>query len=362
MTARKGLSLKALSLSNSTLPERPGYGTSGRQITLMTNYFHLLPDPKKMLYKYAVEIDSEVKGARKKRRILALLLQTDTLKAVGHGIATDYSSTVITSKELDLGDDGRQEIKLHYYDKEDVLPGQQFQPSDRTKQYTIKIQSTGNVAIPELLEYLDSTKQSSGWDAKSETIQALNIVMARTPNSNENVVASSGNKFYPYPSFPERRDNYGNLQLENSLGGGLVALRGYYSSVRTSTLRVLVNVNVCTSAFYPAIRLLDLFQLRLGRLKDLKPGDWAWLEPFIKKLRVTTNYIKRNGATVTQVKTIRGFSRPPRSAPQIWYANANQMKFRAEGVAGVDPKKDISVTEYFNKSGTPKSINCGSSS
>ena len=362
MAAKKGLSLKALSLSNSTLPERPGYGTSGRQIILMTNYFHLLPDPKKMLFRYAVEIDPEVQGARKKRRILTLLLQTDIIKAVGHGVATDYSSTVITSKELDLGEDGRREIKFHYYDKEDVLPGQQFQPSDRTKKYTIKIQSTGNVAIPELLEYLDSANQSSGWDAKSETIQALNIVMARTPNSNENVVASSGNKFYPYPSFPERRDNYGNLQLENSLGGGLVALKGYYSSVRTSTLRVLVNVNVCTSAFYPAIRLLDLFQLRLGRLKDLKPGDWVRLEPFIKKLRVTTKHIKRDGLTVTQVKTIRGFSRPSRSGPQTWYSNANQIKFRPEGVAGVAPNKDISITDYYNKSSLPNDVCCDSNS
>ncbi len=337
--------MKSLSISNSNLPERPGYGTLGRQIILRTNYFHLLPRADKKIFKYSVEILPEVTAARKKRRIFELLLQNSPpIAAIGHGVATDYSSTMLTSKELDLGADGRREVPLIYYDKEDVLPGQVFEPDQRTKRYKIMIQNTGYVAIPELLEYLDSNpaQLSSNSDAKLETIQALNIILARTPNTTDNVVTSSGNKFYPYPSsFPDRRDRDGRMQLENTLGSGLVALKGYYSSVRTSTLRVLLNVNVCTSAFYPAINLWDLFRLRMSS------PDYGKLEPFIKKLRVSTNHIKRNGASVTQVKTIRGFSRPPRA--RGFYGTAKQITFRCEDLPGVDPDQDITVEQYYLK-------------
>ncbi len=345
ITAQQGLSVKSLSISTSNLPERPGYGTLGRPIVLRANYFHLLPKPDKKLFKYRVDILPEVTAARKKRRIFELLIQnTGPITAIGPGVATDYSNTMITAKELDLGADGRREIPLIYYDKEDVQPGQVFQPGPRTKRYKVTIQNSGYVAIPELLDYLDSTsaQSSSNSDAKLETIQALNIIMARTPNTTDNVVTSSDNKFYPYPgSFPDRRDRDGRIQLENSLGSGLVALKGYYSSVRTSTLRVLVNVNVCTSAFYPAINLWDLFRLRMSS------PDYGRLEPFIKKLRVSTNHIKRDGVRITQIKVIRGFSRPPRT--RGFHGTAKQITFRCEDLPGVDPDKDITVEQYYAK-------------
>ena len=358
IASQNDLSVKQLSISNSNLPQRPGYGTLGLPIILRTNYFHLLPKPEKKLFKYAVEIDPKEQAARKKRRILTLFLQIPQIRALGYGVATDYSSSIVTSVELDLGKDGRREFKIDYYDKEDVLPGQAFQPDPAhpPKRYTIKIQSTGRVDIPELLEYLDSTpaNQNSGWDAKSETIQALNIIMARNPNFNENVVISSGNKFYDFPvKPPEERDNNGKLVLENSLGGGLFALKGFYSSVRTSTLRVLLNVNVCTSAFYPAIGLLDLIHLRVGRVDRLTEADYRKLEVFLKKLRVSTNHVKKDGARLTFVKTIRGLARHPTVRQQLavqqhkTYANAGDIKFRYRN-------KDVTVAEYYLKRNLPE--------
>ena len=350
IASQKDLSVQKLSVSKSNLPQRPGYGTLGSPTILRTNYFHLLPKSGKKLFKYAVEIDPPEQAARKKRRIFTLFLQTPQIKALGYGVATDYSSNIVTSAGLDLGNDGRRQFKIVYYDKEDVLPGQVFRPNPQRppKNYTIKVQSTGNVDIAELLEYLDSTPatQTSGWDAKSETIQALNIIMARTPNFTENVVASSGNKFYAFPTIaPMGRDSNGKLLIENSLGGGLFALKGFYSSVRTSNLRVLLNVNVCTSAFYPAIGLLDLIHLRVGRVGRLNNADYGKLETFLKRLRVSTNHVKRDGTRVTQIKTIRGFSRKPR------YGDADETRFRCNNEFFKD--KDVSVKDYYLKSNSP---------
>ena len=346
--------MKTLSISNFNLPERPGYGTLGQQIVLRANYFHLLPKPDKEVFRYTVGIDPDELGTRKKRRIFTLLMEAGPIRAIGDGVATDYSSTVVTSKKLDLGDDGRKEIPLDYYEKEDIQPG----PS--SQRYTIKLQYNGNVAIPELLDYLDSTpaNQSSNWDAKQKTIQALNMIMTRIPNTTDNVVPASGNKFYPYPaSFQTRRDKNGKLLLENSLGGGLFALKGYYSSVRTSTLRVLVNVNVCTSAFYPAIPLLDLFLFHLSRLAHVDHGEYAKLEPFIKKLRVSTNHVKKDSAIVTQVKTIQGFPHCPRCPAN--FGTAKEVKFVPEpGLPGVAPGEEITVESYYRKSNLPENVCC----
>lgn len=62
------------------------------------------------------------------------------------------------------------------------------------------------------------------------------------------------------------------------LGSGLTALQGFFSSVRTSTSLLLVNVNVCRNVFYPAGSLVKL----ISEFGKEKPK----LESFLKKLRI----------------------------------------------------------------------------
>ena len=57
--------------------------------------------------------------------------------------------------------------------------------------------------------------------------------------------------FLPYPTSESKYQR---------LGHGLIAVRGYYASVRTSTYRALVNINVQTSAFYPTIDVHRLIE------------------------------------------------------------------------------------------------------
>jgi eukaryotic translation initiation factor 2C len=55
-------------------------------------------------------------------------------------------------------------------------------------------------------------------------------------------ITTAGNKFFPFGNHP---------QMESSdLEEGLQAQRGYFTSVRTSASRMLVNLNVATGAFY----------------------------------------------------------------------------------------------------------------
>ena len=258
-------------------------------------------DPEKKLYKYTLTLTAkyQVPGktkqpavpperSRKRRQALALLFQHPDFQRIGHGVATDYGSTIITSKELPPGKDGKKDYSITYRETEDL------EPASNPIIYTFKLTYVGLVPTPELLRYLASSPSDpSDFTAKDDAIQALNLIVSRTPNFNPGVFQSGRNKFFHYPT---------NHDAYDSLGGGLIAVRGYYSSVRTSTLRTLLNVNVQTSPFYPAISAADLIQQHGTR-------DWLSVEHFIHLLRVKTRYIRhKDGTEAIKVKTILGFS------------------------------------------------------
>ncbi|KAF6238496.1 hypothetical protein HO173_003464 [Letharia columbiana] len=330
----QGLSLSTLSLADFQLPLRPGYGVAGTVIHLRTNYFNMTINAGKKLFKYTLTLTAKHKEpkkdkktgkvkaplvpperSRKRRQAFALLFQHQDFRSIGHGVATDYGSIVITSKEL---------------------------PLDR-----------------------DGTKDD--FTGKEDAVQALNIIVARTPNLNTGVFQSGKNKFFHYPTDPETYDK---------LGGGLIAVRGYYSSVRTSTLRTLLNVNAQTSPFYPAINVLDLITQH-GR------GDWLTVEYFLHLLRVKTKYMKhKDGTDAVKIKTIIGFSQQlddvldnkgkvvtddkgnvkKRRNLQDNPLNAQQVTFQCEEFDG----KILTVEKYFKEKynitlNTPQAwlLNCG---
>lgn len=116
--------------------------------------------------------------------------------------------------------------------------------------------------------------------------------------------------------------------LENweaeSLGPGLLALKGYSASVRTSIGRLLVNVNVCTSAFVQGGRLDQIVE-RFG-------SEFLLAEKFLIKRRIVTDY---HGSQ--RHKVIQGFARDGRGN----ILNSQQALITIEGGGR------ISVAEYF---------------
>jgi eukaryotic translation initiation factor 2C len=74
--------------------------------------------------------------------------------------------------------------------------------------------------------------------------------------------------------------------------GGLIALRGYYASVRTSSNRILVNLNVASAAFYKDGPLIDLVSEYSNSRGQLTAQELTRAEAFIRMLRVKTSYLK----------------------------------------------------------------------
>ncbi|KAL9012575.1 MAG: hypothetical protein Q9173_002672 [Seirophora scorigena] len=320
----EGISLSGLSLDEFTLPSRPSFGTNGRQIVLRTNYFRVTTKPGAEIFRYEMGFspslsDPEKKNRtnRRKTRRLVELLFLNNPQLRGAGFTTDYSKFIVTAHKLPLEESG---------------------PRPNATNYKITISNERSFPIQQLLDCISSPPgvTSAGFD-KSEIIQVLNTVMTRTANQKPNIYGGGDrNKFYDY-SVGERP--YDNINL----GKGLIFLKGFYTSIRTSTLRVLVNINVANAAFYPAMNLLGLMQLHTGNLAQARVSG---LEAFIRLLKVSHNYIdmKKPGnpqSEVKRVKTVQGFSRPNAKVNFPIMGNANTIKFRCEEL---NPPRELTLS------------------
>ena len=94
-------SLKSLTLRDTDLPTRPGFGTSGAPVKLRTNFFPVRV-PKGPLYEYDVAITPATAIKRIKRRIFQLAEQTADWANAGMlgRVAHDHSTKLISSFTL----------------------------------------------------------------------------------------------------------------------------------------------------------------------------------------------------------------------------------------------------------------------
>ena len=270
-------------------PQRPGYGTAGRPVTLYANYLPLTAVSKK-LFRYNVSIAAEASGrepaGRKARQIVRLLLEEHFADRLDK-IATDYRSTLISC--VKLPEKGKYNVR--YKDEND----EDYPESPRV--YKVTCQGTGTLHPADLVNYLTSSNASALLDTKPEIIQALNVILGHYPKANRAVVSVGANKHFSLDPATMERAN---------LGGGLEVLRGFFVSVRAATARILLNVQV---------KYLACFQegplgMVIGDYQRTNRNLYR-LEAFLKRMRVRVTHIKRktgSGKARLRIKTIAGLA------------------------------------------------------
>jgi eukaryotic translation initiation factor 2C len=299
----------AASSLNFVLPSRPAYGTAGRAIVLHTNYFELKGvKPDTNLYRYSVAFSDNDLSKPKKKRLIEMLLQLPAFAKMN--IASDWAQILVSPEKVPL-EGTRPQFTLEWYPR-DGDPPAPASDNDTPKQkenrkkntVQIMVEELGTVSLKDLVQ--DLAQPTSNYPLKLETIQALNVLMAHGPSSDANITTAGGNKFYPFGNHPQ-------LQIAD-LGTGLQALRGYFSSVRTSVNRILVNVNVATGAFYKSGPLLSVMREVSGG-PPANDYQYRRLAAFVRKLRIETNYlpdrsskVKGKGATKRKVHVIADLS------------------------------------------------------
>ncbi|KAF2089309.1 Piwi-domain-containing protein [Saccharata proteae CBS 121410] len=335
--------MSAVSLGEQ-LPMRPGYGKQGRPVVVWTNYFHMvLSKSAKDLYRYKVTVlpDTQTMSKLKKRRFIELVMEEPAFQGIS--AASDYAQMIITDRKVPLSDgpQNRKQFRIQWYPAD----GTPIEESDDTASQAARARNTNvvqveqldTVAPNELMAAMNSSSATGFYALRDEAIQALNIILTRGAHTDPHIVNIGQNKFYPVEghALSERFD----------LGKGLEALRGYFSSVRTSVSRLLLNVNVSTSAFYRPGPLLELKEQFMAGGESMKT-----LQSFFRLLRVETNYIVAKDKNGKAKKDAKGQEVKVRKVKTIWgfepnFKNANQVTFNVDGQG----QTQITVKEYFRR-------------
>ncbi|ETN39977.1 uncharacterized protein HMPREF1541_04252 [Cyphellophora europaea CBS 101466] len=290
--------LKGLQPTEAQFPYRPGFGTRGKQIQLWTNYFELIHHGDLVLHRYAIAIlpdrNGKTPAGRKLKRIIKILLE-EHLGQYRPGIVTDYKSTILSKDALEVT--GSYDVSYRGEEEEDPSPNQII--------YQVTLHQNAVLSISELLDYVNSTDSTRLVGSKEELIQALNIVIGHCPKEEPSIVNIGANKHYGMLPPSDRFD----------LGAGLRAIRGFFTSVRLATARVLVNAQVKHAAFYTAGPLDGLMQsfIRENGQNKVK------LLKFVTRLLVNVTHIVRrssSGRAIPRIKVIAGLAKPADGAQQ----------------------------------------------
>lgn len=131
------------------------------------------------------------------------------------------------------------------------------------------------------VSYLSGDPGFRDFDA-TPVISALNIILSSHP-AKTGILVGRNRFFFPDPSAPFH------------LTCGLEALKGYTSSVRPTFRQMMVNVNICTTAFYKAGNLAK-------SMLEFLDGGGGRLNGFVTGLRVETLHLgHRNKKTIKRV-------------------------------------------------------------
>lgn len=272
------------------LPTRPGFGTLGRKVVAWANYVELATESDLPRHRYDMSVDPAVVG-RKLKQIVCQLLESPELEAFRDVIVSDFKSTLISGKELG----GKKEIFIQILYRREGYD----EPRPDAPTYTVRLRLTNTLTVGDLVKHLKSTTPAAGYVDKQPTIQALNILLNHRSRISEDLVAIGSNKTF----------SLSNNTATYNLGEGLMAVRGFFASVRAATGRILVNVNVSHGVFYRAAPLHEV----IAQYRE-KHGSLGSLNTFINKLRVHAKHlpdkITSSGQSVMRVKTVFGLATP----------------------------------------------------
>ncbi|KAJ7178055.1 argonaute-like protein [Mycena filopes] len=297
---------RKIRLADNELPLRPGFGTAGREIKLRANFFPVRI-PTGSLYEYDVAISPTTGTAPRRVKKRLFQLAEASPDWARHGlrgkVAHDHAAKLIAAAMLPQP----LAIRVPFYDEGEDPPARN---SKAYKEYTLTITFTQPLDTAALTKYLGGDPQYKNYDILP-VIAALNIILAAHPNRPGGGVMVGRNRFF-FPSQTER---------PVPLGGGLEAFRGFYSSVRPAHMQLMVNVNVCTTAFYIPGNLARA-------MEDFRSSSFgARVSAFVRGVRIKTLHL---GYKKT-VKTV--FSK-----------SARQHRFDCAEFGGM-----VTVEEYFRR-------------
>ena len=357
----------ALKRTATRYPYRPSYGTKGKSVELLANYFRINLPEDLILHRYSLMIKrqveaekkpvsgpkeekklSEPKGKKLKQiisiRLKNLMKEMDSRKLRCY-IATDYKSKLVCTTMIPQDS---LNAEVPYFHEDDRAT-----ESSNSPKYLVHIQETPpHLTTSQLNNFLASTESDAQYDLKEQMVQALNILFGQHAKSTPKTTMVGGNRAFPSGMGTERRP----------LAAGVEAVRGYFLSVRLCSFSSMVNVNVSHCAFYETTPLTKF----MSKVLDESEDDYYRLENSVRGIQVETKVKDRSGNQVTKVFPIKAFattsdgqeqSHPPivgefaAQPSKVWFhlddTSGFEKQMKPLKKSGVRVENYINVRDYF---------------
>ncbi|KAI1763097.1 Piwi-domain-containing protein [Hypoxylon sp. FL1150] len=277
-------------------PLRPAFGAMGRKLSLWSNYFELKVPQNVTLYRYNIGELSPAATPKKTVLIIRELMRQCEIPNLV--VVTDFKKFILSTPGKIPGGP-IMSMTVHY---PPTMNG--MEPPRNQKPYTVPITQDKAYSLSDLSQFMGSTDPSAVYPAKEEMVQALNILCNYHAHTDDNVVTVGAHKVF------RRNISAGNPGVVN-LEGGLLGVKGFFASVRLATSRVLVNVNVCHSAFYRSGKLSELISAyRKSLIGDATAAERATYKEaaFLKRVKVQPTLKEGKSQLVHGLRTIWGYA------------------------------------------------------
>lgn len=312
-------------------PPRPAFGNKGTPVTLWANYYAVKTQAP-ALYKYTMTVKEivpegqeeakerapktkgkggkpgkpresgprEVKG-RKLYLVIKEALNELSKKDKNLLVATEFKSQLISLRKLNLEQDNT--IRFN-------MPSSEG--SEKTDVFEVVFNGPVEARVDDMLKYVYSKtgasddgsdpSQAMAYPKFPDVIDALNVIFGFGPRSKLDEISAVGNsRFFAFGS--DNRRNEVVLGRDRALK----AARGYFQSVRLSTGRLLLNVNVTHGVFKidgPCAKFFEGFGVTATQ-SPLMARKLKLLGRFLPKTRVWIK-TKYGSKEVRRSKAIHG--------------------------------------------------------
>lgn len=361
LTAQLGkLKVKDATGNVDAMPERPSFGSAGKDVVVWANYFPITFKTP-ILYRYVLEVVEVVKSKSESGREpvtrevpgrklhLAIQRVLDELYAADKSqhLASQFKNQIISLKEINL-----PENPLHI-----ELP--RGGADDSVDTILVTLRGPTEIRVADMLKYtqtLDDSGNRTKYPKYPEIIDVLDTILGHTARSRLNEVSALGSsRLFPF----DKDEKSTNLMQDRR---ALLAARGYFQSARLGTGRLLLNTQVTHGVFKVSGKvdeIMKTLQMRSvprteHRLKKLV-GAFA---KFLPKTRVWATFTVGNGTSVKRPKAIHGLvtrfnsggegENRPKLDPAYDYPGPKNIQFWLQGDAKAG--RYITVHEYYKQS------------
>ncbi|KAL6850463.1 hypothetical protein ACP4OV_021090 [Aristida adscensionis] len=270
---------------------RPGYGTKGQQIQLLTNHFKVsVRNPDIMFHQYNVNLSYEdgqpvtQKGIG--RKVIDKLQEIYASDLANVNFAYDGEKCLFTIGALKHANEEftvvledascAKATRIQAPGGNDSPGGSDMKRRKKAmafKTFKVELSSTGKVSLSSITKVL--TGQQS--DSYMEALRVLDIILRQN-------LANQG-------CLLVRQSFFHNSSNLSKLSGGIRSLKGYHSSFRPTQSGLSLNVDLSTTVIVRPGPVIDFLQENQG-IKDDRKIDWGRAKRTSKNLRIITTHMK----------------------------------------------------------------------